>query len=84
MERKEYSAGAVKHSFWFVEFRNEVKLLLQAPEVFNKILWVKDAVHAMAYASHVGTCKGRDVSSHGTWLDACNRKSETELFDCHG
>lgn len=27
MERKEYSAGAVKHSFWFVEFRNEVKLL---------------------------------------------------------
>ncbi|MCI9378044.1 MAG: DUF1819 family protein [Eubacterium sp.] len=27
MERKEYSAGAVKHSFWFIEFRNEVKLL---------------------------------------------------------
>ena len=27
MERKEYSAGAVKHSFWFMEFRNEVKLL---------------------------------------------------------
>lgn len=27
MEGKEYSAGAVKHSFWFMEFRNEVKLL---------------------------------------------------------
>lgn len=27
MERREYSAGAVKHSFWFMEFRNEVKLL---------------------------------------------------------
>ena len=27
MERKEYSAGATKHSFWFMEFRNEVKLL---------------------------------------------------------
>ena len=27
MERNEYSAGAVKHSFWFMEFRNEVKLL---------------------------------------------------------
>lgn len=27
MERKGYSAGAVKHSFWFMEFRNEIKLL---------------------------------------------------------
>ncbi|MFG6394470.1 MAG: DUF1819 family protein [Lachnospiraceae bacterium] len=27
MERRKYSAGAVKHSFWFMEFRNEVKLL---------------------------------------------------------
>lgn len=27
MKRKEYSAGAVKHSFWFMEFRNEIKLL---------------------------------------------------------
>lgn len=27
MERKEYSAGAVKHSFWFMEFRNAVELL---------------------------------------------------------
>ncbi len=27
MKRKEYSAGAVKHSFWFMEFRNEVRLL---------------------------------------------------------
>lgn len=29
MERKEYSAGAVKHSFWFMEFRNGVKLLAE-------------------------------------------------------
>lgn len=29
MECKEYSAGAVKHSFWFMEFRNEVKLLAE-------------------------------------------------------
>ena len=27
MERKEYSAGAVKMSFWFVEFRKVVQLL---------------------------------------------------------
>lgn len=27
MKRKEYSAGAVKHSFWFMQFRSEVKLL---------------------------------------------------------
>ena len=26
MDRKEYSAGAVKHSFWFMEFRNVVSL----------------------------------------------------------
>ena len=26
MERKEYSAGAVKHSFWFMEFRKVVSL----------------------------------------------------------
>lgn len=27
MERREYSAGAVKHSFWFMEFRKVVQLL---------------------------------------------------------
>lgn len=27
MERKEYSAGAVKMSFWFIEFRKVVQLL---------------------------------------------------------
>ena len=27
MERKEYSAGAVEHSFWFMEFHDEVRLL---------------------------------------------------------
>lgn len=27
MQRKEYSAGAVKHSFWFIEFRNGIRLL---------------------------------------------------------
>lgn len=32
MERKEYSAGAVKHSFWFMEFRNEVKLLAEGKD----------------------------------------------------
>ena len=26
MNRKEYSAGAVKHSFWFMEFRKVVSL----------------------------------------------------------
>lgn len=29
MERKEYSAGAVSHSFWFMEFKNIVKLLAE-------------------------------------------------------
>lgn len=28
MTRKEYSAGAVKHSFWFNEFRKMIMLLL--------------------------------------------------------
>ena len=32
MERKEYSAGAVKHSFWFLEFRNEIKLLSEGKD----------------------------------------------------
>ena len=27
MKRKEYSAGAVKMSFWFIEFRKVVQLL---------------------------------------------------------
>lgn len=36
MERKEYSAGAVKHSFWFTEFRNEVKLLSEG-KTFDEI-----------------------------------------------
>ena len=26
MDRREYSAGAVKHSFWFMEFRKVVSL----------------------------------------------------------
>ena len=29
MERKEYSAGAVSTSFWFMEFRKEVELLAE-------------------------------------------------------
>ena len=29
MNRKEYSAGAVKHSFWFMEFRKVVSLRLE-------------------------------------------------------
>lgn len=29
MERREYSAGAVKHSFWFMEFRKVVQLLAE-------------------------------------------------------
>ena len=28
MNRKEYSAGAVKHAFWFMEFRKVVALRL--------------------------------------------------------
>lgn len=36
MERKEYSAGATKHSFWFMEFRNEVKLLSEG-KTFEEI-----------------------------------------------
>lgn len=36
MERKEYSAGAVKFSFWFMEFRNEVKLLSEG-KTFEEI-----------------------------------------------
>ncbi len=29
MERKEYSAGAVKFSFWFMEFKTVIKLLTE-------------------------------------------------------
>ena len=36
MERKEYSAGATKYSFWFMEFRNEVKLLSEG-KTFEEI-----------------------------------------------
>ena len=36
MERKEYSAGATKYSFWVMEFRNEVKLLSEG-KTFEEI-----------------------------------------------
>ena len=36
MKRKEYSAGATKYSFWFMEFRNEVKLLSEG-KTFEEI-----------------------------------------------
>ena len=32
MERKPYSAGAVKHSFWFMEFRKVVDLRSKSQE----------------------------------------------------
>ncbi len=36
MERKEYSAGAVKHLFWFMEFRKVVQLL-SSGKTFDEI-----------------------------------------------
>lgn len=33
MERREYSAGGVKHSFWFMEFRKVVLLLLNGMSI---------------------------------------------------
>ena len=33
MERKEYSAGAVKLSFWFIEFRKVVELLYEGKNI---------------------------------------------------
>lgn len=36
MERREYSAGAVKHSFWFMEFRKVVQLLSEG-KTFDEI-----------------------------------------------
>lgn len=33
MERKEYSAGAVKLSFWFMEFRKAVSLLSEGKQL---------------------------------------------------
>ena len=36
MNRKEYSAGAVKHSFWFMEFRKVVSLLAEG-KTFDEI-----------------------------------------------
>ena len=35
-ERKEYSAGGVKMSFWFMEFRKVVGLLAAVANVQNK------------------------------------------------
>ena len=36
MKRNKYSAGAVKFSFWFMEFRKEVQLLAQG-KTFEEI-----------------------------------------------
>lgn len=36
MKRKEYSAGAVKMSFWFIEFRKVVQLLHDGKLFFTK------------------------------------------------
>lgn len=33
MERKEYSAGAVKLSFWFMEFRKVISLLNEGKQL---------------------------------------------------
>ncbi len=33
MKRKEYSAGAVKMSFWFMEFRKVVQLLAAGKDI---------------------------------------------------
>ena len=37
MERKEYSAGAVKLSFWFIEFSKVVELLHEGKNAENII-----------------------------------------------
>ena len=36
MNKKPYSAGAVKHSFWFMEFRKVVSLLAEG-KTFDEI-----------------------------------------------
>jgi hypothetical protein len=36
MERKEYSAGAVKLSFWFMEFRKVISLLNEGKQLEDR------------------------------------------------
>ncbi|PNV62535.1 DUF1819 domain-containing protein [Clostridium sp. chh4-2] len=42
MERKEYSASATKHAFWFMEFRKEVQLLSEGKTYHEIKLMSKD------------------------------------------
>ena len=57
MERKPYSAGAVKFSFWFMEFRKTVQLLSEGNQHF---MWGAMPLSAPGSNQQVSTDNSRD------------------------
>lgn len=69
MKRKEYSAAAVKHPFWFMEFRNEVKLLSEGKS-FEEIRELCKTENIFACKWRQGTDKlKRNINQNrrGSW-----------------
>lgn len=56
MNRKPYSAGAVKFSFWFIEFRKTVQLLAEGKSFFGN----KTAERAREYLQRIHKGTGTD------------------------
>lgn len=79
MNRNKYSAGAVKFSLWFMEFRKEVQLLVQG-KTFDEIkkLSIENNVFgassparaAMIYSTVTARVKGLDPSFYHLFLES--------------
>ena len=79
MKRNKYSAGAVKFSFWFMEFRKEVQLLAQG-KAFEEIKKLSEeenifgattpARGAMIYSTTTARIKALGDSFYSLFLDS--------------
>ncbi len=79
MKRNKYSAGAVKFSFWFMEFRKEVQLLT-AGKTFEEIKQLSEeenlfgastpARAKMIYSTVTARIKSLDESFYAPFLDS--------------
>ncbi len=79
MKRNEYSAGAVKFAFWFMEFRKEVQLLLQGKSYEDiKTLCTEENIFgastparaAMIYSTVTARIKSLDPSFYSLFMES--------------
>ena len=85
MKRNKYSAGAVKFSFWFMEFRKEVQLLAQgktfeeikkAKLIYEKRIGFNPAMRI--YIGKMNHVAPRKITNHKKW-DYEEKKWECEI-----